>query len=164
VFDSPAAQRAILCHYAELTLSGAWEVLGRVTNRCGRPRLLRRVHANWEQQVPVPPPTSSRDLIYVRIHGVGPAGFERLATLFYRARLRAIAPVIAGTPTTEYRLVPGTAADGLLMSVPASSDYSGSFALGQRISAVSLDIGGGSAAPGLTFDFYEQPISPNAAA
>jgi len=159
VFDSPAAQRAMLCHYRELAVSGSWEVLGRIANRCGPARLLGVVRASWEQQVPVPAPSSPRDLVFVRIHGVGPAGLEAFATLLYRAELRLITPVVPGVPATAYRLVPGTASDGLLLTVPASSDYSRRFALGQGIRAVALSINGGSKARGLVYDFYEQPIA-----
>jgi hypothetical protein len=76
LFDSPGAQRSMLCHYAAISTTATYEVLARVPNRCGDPRLVETVKAHWQQFVQVPAPQAADDLLYVRVSGVAPHGLE----------------------------------------------------------------------------------------
>ena len=60
---------------------------------------------------------------------------------------------------TRYRLMPGTAGDGLLVAVPPSADGTGRFAFGSPIRTLTVtqgDNGKGSREP-LTFTFESVP-------
>jgi hypothetical protein len=160
LFDSPAGLRSMLCHYTAIDTTIRYEVLTRVPNRCGGPQLVKSVKAHWGQLVTVPPPPAANDLLFVRVSGVAPEGLEKLWTLLWHAQPRVIALKSgAATSSPEYRLVPDTAADGLLMLVPSAADYPRPFALSPEPSAIEILRSDNTLAPGLRYDFYAQPIS-----
>jgi hypothetical protein len=109
-WDPPAQARAILCNFVPLHSSLRWQVLGRTSNRCSSPELIRSVDASPGTTVPVPDPAPSQ-VVFVRIYGAGIRGLERLSTLLLHARTRRL--VVNGAQS--YRLIPGTASDGLLL-------------------------------------------------
>lgn len=109
-WDPPAQSRAILCHFVALGTTARWQVLGRTANRCGRPRLIASVEARAGAVVRVPAPARG-EVVFVRIDGVEVAGLER----FVSFALRAPARHLIVNRTRRYRLVPGTATDGLLL-------------------------------------------------
>jgi hypothetical protein len=109
-WDPPAQARAILCNFVPLRTSARWQVLGRTSNRCSSPELIRSVDASSGTTVPVPEPGRD-EVVFVRIHGAGASGLERLSTLLLHARKRRV--IVNGAQS--YRLVPGTAGDGLLL-------------------------------------------------
>lgn len=162
LFDSPAAQRSMLCHYAALSTTGVYEVLTRVPNRCGPARLIQTVRAPWGTLVQVPAPTAPDELVFVRVDGVAPHGLESLQSLLWRSNQRAIGLKDGAGPVRDYSIVPDTVIDGLTMSVPAAADFPGVFAVDPQATQLALGVVGGSTAT-LTFRFYEQPItSPTA--
>jgi hypothetical protein len=109
-WDPPAQARAVLCHFVPLHTTERWQVLGRTSDRCGSPQLIRSVDAGAGATVAVPPP-GRNEVVFVRIYGAGVSGLERLSSLLLHARTRRV--VVNGT--RPYRLIPGTAADGLLL-------------------------------------------------
>jgi hypothetical protein len=109
-WDPPAQARAILCNFVPLHTSARWQVLGRTSNRCGSPELIRSVEASSGTTVPVPEPGRS-EVVFVRIYGAGVGGLERLSTFLLHARTRRV--IVNGAQS--YRLVPGTASDGLML-------------------------------------------------
>jgi hypothetical protein len=109
-WDPPAQARMILCNFVPLHTSARWQVLGRTPNRCSSPELIRSVDANPGTTVPVPEPARN-EVVFVRIYGAGVSGLERLSTLLLHARTRRV--VVNGAQS--YRLIPGTASDGLLL-------------------------------------------------
>jgi hypothetical protein len=109
-WDPPAQARAILCNFVPLHTSARWQVLGRTSNRCSSPRLIRSVDASSGTTVPVPDP-GRNEVVFVRIYGAGVSGLERLSTLLLHARTRRV--IVNGAQS--YRLIPGTASDGLLL-------------------------------------------------
>jgi hypothetical protein len=109
-WDPPAQARAILCNFVPLHTSARWQVLGRTSNRCGPPQLIRSVEAGSGTTVPVPQPGPS-EVVFVRIYGAGVSGLERLSTFLLHARTRRM--IVNGSQS--YRLIPGTASDGLLL-------------------------------------------------
>jgi hypothetical protein len=109
-WDPPAQARAILCNFVPLHTSARWQALGRTSNRCSPPQLIRSVDASSGTTVAVPEPAPN-EVVFVRIYGAGVSGLERLTTLLLHARTRRV--IVNGT--RSYRLVPGTASDGLLL-------------------------------------------------
>jgi hypothetical protein len=155
-WDMPAAMRTILCRYDELSANSKWQVLARTRNRCGRATTIATVRARWGQTVAVPPPPANAAML-VRIEGVEPHGLESLKALIYRPDTRRIL-----VNHHAYRLVPGTAADGLVLWVPAMSDYTGPFALSQHAPTLAVwrntaDLGGSGK---ITYRFQQIPIRP----
>ncbi len=75
-----------------------------------------------------------------------------MRTLLYQPKLRYAQ--INGA--ARYRLVPGTAADGLIMSVGSGVDYPGAFALGPGVRTLRLT---GSSGP-LRVALYRIAVRP----
>ncbi len=136
-FESPAAMRALLCNFQGLRTTPTWQVLGRGAARCGRAQPLSTVSVHYGQPVPVPLPPHPGDVVILRVHGVQVSGLERLRATLFRARERFI--VLDGTP---HRLVPGTAADGLLLTAPPAADFPGPYRLAPNPRTISLGIVG----------------------
>jgi hypothetical protein len=136
-WESPAAMRAMLCNFRELVTVGPWQVLGRVPNRCGPPRMLSETRTRFGGSIALPRSPGPRTLVYMTLDGVAVAGLERIATALHRASDRAV--VFDGR--TSYRLVPGTAADGLIVRVPPAIDLSAPFSLTQRARRIAVTRG-----------------------
>ncbi|MDX6643745.1 MAG: hypothetical protein QOD76_1707 [Solirubrobacteraceae bacterium] len=156
-WDAPIGMQAILCHYRQLSAVPRWQVLSRAGNRCGRWATVATVMARWGQTVSVPPPRPGYAM-FVDIRGVDPAGLERWRTLAYKAPPRFA--IVNGALT--YRLVPGTAADGLVLWVPRAADYTPPFQFSQAARTLSVRRGdGGQSGSGrLSYEFETVPIHP----
>ncbi len=156
-FDQPLTSRAILCRYVELNTTSEWQLLGLGPNRCGAAVPLETVHANWGQSVLVPPPPNGHSLVFARIGGVDVSGFESLVSLLYRPTLREI--LLEGVP---YRLIAGTAADGLILRAPAAVDFSAPYNLARNASTIAVrklgQLGEGSGRP-ITYSFFAAPVT-----
>jgi len=157
-YDSPAATLAMLCHFRALRTTERYQVLGRVPNRCGRPRLLRSTPAEYGQQVGIPRPPGRDDIVFARIHGAAPTGVEALRTLFYRP----LPTYIVFNGRTSYRLVPTVAADGLILRARPDLDFPKPFGLAPNARTMGLlkDTGPFSPHHGLSFDFYAMRVRP----
>jgi hypothetical protein len=136
-FESPAAMIAMLCNFEPLRTTERWQVLGRVPDRCEEPVPLRTVEAAYGQPVDVPGVDGNR-VVVARVHGVQVEGLERLRTLVYRSRTRGV----AFDDGFGYRLLPGTASDGLLLAAPRRIDFPAPFAIAPDASTISLYKGG----------------------
>jgi hypothetical protein len=155
-WDPPEQQRAILCNFAPLQVNVRWEVLGRVADRCGAARQVGSVSGHWGETVDVPAP-GPREAVFVRIHGAGVGGLEKVTNFLLHARTRHA--TVNGD--ASFRLIPETAEDGLLMVAdPAVAEEDGVFS--QFPQAKTLELTGGSG--GLTFDFYAIKVAPGASA
>jgi hypothetical protein len=88
--------------------------LGRTTVPLGRP-------------APVPAAPDRESMVLARIDGIEVGGLERVRALAYRALTRHA--VLDGN--RRFRLVPGTAADGLILSVPPAADFPAPLGLDQ---------------------------------
>ena len=158
-FDAPAATRAILCHFVPLRVTLQWEILGRVSNRCGPARPLSTTRAPLGMAVAVPRPPGPNELVFVRIEGVQVAGLEELQATLFKSRKRHI--TLGGR---TYRLVPGTAADGLLISAPRNADYPGAYRLAPDVHTLMAEIGVGSPGRGeVRYAFYSMRITRRSA-
>jgi hypothetical protein len=118
-FESPAAVIAMVCHYEEVRATAAWEVLKRVPDRCGSARPVGSLKPGLGESVAVPQPPSSNELVFARVRGIQVSGAERIRALLYRAQQRTVAINGHG-----FRFIPGTADDGLLLTIPPRADYS----------------------------------------
>jgi hypothetical protein len=124
-YDAPATTLAMLCHFEALRTSRAYQVLGRVPDRCGEPRPLLSLPADYGEPIEVPQPPRRRDVVIARVHGLEPSGIERLRTFLFRAAAR----VIVFDERVEYRIVPGTATGGLIISAAPRVDFPRPFAV-----------------------------------
>lgn len=152
-WESPAAMRALLCNFRAVSTTPAWQVLARVPNRCGAPRPLGEAHARTGESVAIPsaPPGTA---LYARIDGVAVSGLERLASTLYRAAQRTATLDL----TRSYRLVPGTAADGLLLRVPRDADVPAPFALDQGASEIAVTRAGAGSDDEISLRWYALPV------
>ena len=109
--------------------------------------------------VPVPeaPPGS---FIIARVYGLNASPLDRLRTILLKS-----VEWYATLDDTRYRLVPGTAPDGLLLAVPPAADGTGNFAFGAPIRTISVSagIGGRESHAMLTYEFQSVPLAPGTA-
>jgi hypothetical protein len=150
-WDPPAQTLTMLCNYVPLRTTDSWQVLGKVPDRCGAPQQISSIHTHYGNTVRIPP-AKAGGLLYAKVHGAGVSGLERLRTLLYRAKFRYVR--INGT--TTYRLVPGTAADGLLMNTSPKVDYPGPFRLSPDARTIALTGSTGA----LRVDLYWMRVGP----
>jgi hypothetical protein len=151
-WDPPQLSQTMLCNFTALRTTKRWQVLTRSSDRCGAPRLLRSVATEYGGTVQVPKVPGDR-VVFARIAGAGVSGSERLRALLFRATPR----YLVANGGAAYRLVPGTASDGLIMSVPRRDDLPGPpFRLSPDAHTISPQ---GASGP-LTVSFYEMPIEP----
>jgi len=139
-WESPAAVRAMLCHFRAVSTNPVWQVLARAPDRCGPPRLIGESRSRFGAAVTIPRAPDRRSAVYAVLEGVEVAGSERLANLLYRARQRTA--TLDGT--RSFRLVPGTAQNGLLLRVPAAADFAAPFGLDQAAGQLTVTRGTGS--------------------
>jgi len=149
-WDPPAQALATLCNFAPLQTTGHWQLLGRVPDRCGVPELLDSVESSYGESVPVPQAPRG-EVVLVRIHGAEVDGLESLRSLLYRAKFRYA--VVDGERT--YRLVPGTAADGLLLN--GDAQVTGTGLLAQAPQAETIELTGLDGE--LRYDFYSMTVA-----
>jgi hypothetical protein len=149
-WDPPGQSLAMLCNYTPLLLTARWQVLGKVASRCGTPELIRSLHTRYGATVNIPAP-KPRGVLYAKIYGAGVSGLERIRTLLYRSEFRYL--TVNGA--ARYRLVPGTAADGLIMATSPNVDYPGPYGLSPRARTIELT---GVSGP-LRIDLYWMSVS-----
>ncbi len=148
-WDPPEQAIAMLCNYVSLQTTANWQVLGKVPDRCGPPRLIDSIHTQYGQTVRIPP-ADTGTLLFARISGAAVSGLERFQSFLYHAGLRYI--VVNGW--ARFRLIPGTAADGLIMDASPRVDYPVPFALRPAARTIKLT---GSSGP-LRIDLYQMPV------
>jgi hypothetical protein len=155
-YDQPATTRMLLCRYRPVHQAPGWVVLARAADRCAEPHLVGSVRAAWGQEVHVPRPSRRGAMVFVRIAGVRPSGFERIRAALFKAHERTI--TFAGRDTR--RLVAEVAGDGLIVWAAPGTDYPGPFAQSPQAPAIAVGRAGLGEASGtpLRFDFYEQPV------
>jgi hypothetical protein len=149
-WDPPAEARAILCNFVVVHTTVRWQVLGRTADRCGRPHLVLSVDVRPGAAVRVPAP-APHQVVFARIAGSGIGGLDRLVGLALRAPARHV--VIDGA--RSYRLVPDTAADGLLLRGSGRIGGVGAFAQIPRAKTIAVTGVGGS----LRLSFFRIRVS-----
>jgi hypothetical protein len=152
-FDQPMTTRAILCRYQELRTTSEWQLLGLGADRCQAPIRLGAVHAGWGQRVSVPPPPNPHSFVFVRVDGVGLGSIERVIALFYKPPTRRVQ-----LDRGSYRLVEGTAADGLVLRAAPGVDFSAPFNIAANSSTIAVAKTGQAAGSGrpITYSFFAE--------
>ena len=118
-------------------------------DRCGEPRPAGTVEASYGEAVDVPAPRPG-EVVFVRIHGAEVSGLEAIRSLLYKAKERRA--IVDGE--RDYRFIPGTAEDGLLLRGSPRIVGSGPFA--QAPQAETLELTGPSG--DLRYDFYAMTV------
>lgn len=150
-WDPPGQALATLCHFAPLRTTSRFQVLERTEDRCGEPEPAGTVDAGSGEAVDVPA-AGPGEVVFVRIGGVEVSGLEKLRTLLFRAKFRYAA--LDGLPAV--RLVPGTAADGLLLRGDPRLTGSGPFAQAPQTGSISLR----GAGDDLRYEFFRMTVAP----
>jgi len=132
-WDPPGQALATLCNFEALATSDVWQILGRVPDRCGEPELVSSVEAQYGEEVVVPEPGPG-EVVFARIDGAGVGGLERVRNLLWRAAFR----YAVFDNGRRWRLVPGTAGDGLLLRGPPELTGRGEFAQAPQTSTLTL--------------------------
>jgi hypothetical protein len=148
-WDPPQQARTTLCNFAVVHASQRWQVLARVPDRCGRSRPLGAVEAGPGGAVEVPAP-GPHEVVWARVDGVEVGGLERLLAFVSHARTRHA--IVNGK--RSYRLIPGTAADGLMLR--STNGIGGRGALAQIPQARTIAITG--VDDQLRFAFFAMPV------
>ena len=120
-FEPPTTFVTVLCHYAQLDASATWQVLTRVSDRCGRFRLLARVTTSFGRSVSVPPGPPGTMVV---------ARFQVLSLpISYKISAAVLKPPIMyiNVPGAQFRLLTGTASDFHLLKTPSSIGYAAPF-------------------------------------
>ncbi len=148
-WDPPEQARAVLCNFAPLFADERWQVLGRVSDRCGPARPVGVASAAAGAPVRVPRPGPGQ-VVFVRIAGAGLAGLERVQAFLFHARARHL--TVNGK--TRYRLIPETAGDGLLLRAAPGIVEPGPFDPIPEARTIAVDGG----ADQLTYRFYAMRV------
>jgi hypothetical protein len=152
-FESPAAVLETFCRYVEVAASERWQVLARTSRQCLPGEPVSVVTARAGEAIAVPTESRADRFLVARITGFAPGPIGRLRSLLWKGDQWFIT-----VDDSRYRLVPATAADGLLLAVPPSVVASPPFAFGApaRSLMVTSDVAGGSDDV-LTFEFVSVP-------
>lgn len=148
-WDPPEQARTALCNFAVVRASERWQVLARVPDRCGASRPLGTVEVDPGEEVAVPAP-KPHEVVWARINGVEVGGLERLLASVSHARTRHA--IVNGK--RSYRLIPGTAADGLMLR--SSNGIGGKGAFAQVPQARTIAVTG--VDDQLHFAFFAMPV------
>lgn len=152
-WDPPEQARTALCNFTVVQSSERWQVLARTPDRCGPSRALGSVQAGPGEAVGVPAPGPG-EVVWARVSGVEVEGVERLLAFFGHARTRHA--VLNGE--TSYRLIPGTATDGLMLR--SSDGIGGSGAFAQVPQARTIAVTGTEG--DVRFSFFAMPVGRRA--
>ena len=148
-FESPEATIERLCRYREVAVSGSYQVLADTGRQCGAVTPLATVTAALGETIAVPPAPSPDDMVVVRVHGVGDGLLARLRATLWRSPPWHI--LVDGF---RYRLVPGTASDGLVLAVPEAAQGSAPFAFGAPTRTIAVQGSNLAGSDKLTYEFF----------
>ena len=155
-WDPPEQNFAVVCNFAPLRTTKSWQVLARIPDRCGHEEFLTEAKGGPGTVISVPP-SGPGEMVLMRVHGLGVSGLERLRALLWRPGFRF---AHLNGDTVTYRLVPGTAADGLMVSPAPGLDSAGAFAQIPSVQDISIE----GVSRQLTYDFYRVPVRVRARA
>jgi hypothetical protein len=148
-WDPPRQARTALCNFAVVQASERWQVLARTPYRCGPSRPLGATEADPGEAVPVPAPAPD-EVVWARVEGVEVSGLERVLAFVAHARTRHA--IVNGE--RSYRLIPGTAADGLMLR--SSNGIGGKGAFAQVPQARTIAVTG--VGDRQRFSFFAMPV------
>ena len=152
-WESPAAMRAMLCRYRAAVTTARFQLLERTGDRCGPPTEIGSVQTKTGSSIHVPAAPYPGEMVFARIDGVDVSGWEVLRNALYRARERTV-EMDGGRP---WRLVPATAADGLILRLGEAADYPRPFALAPDADSIAIRIAGVEDCP-IRITFFAQRV------
>lgn len=155
-FESPATTLEMLCRYEERAADDRWQALGRTQRTCGEGESLLSVSARAGERVDVPTTAQPDRLVVVKITGFPSGIVESLRSTMFRADEWYVEVGDRG----RFRLVPGTADDGLILAVPTVLESHPRFAFGPPIESVVVSAGrdGDASDALLTYEFLAVPL------
>ncbi len=148
-WDPPLQARTALCNFAIVHASERWQVLARSQDRCGPSRPLGTVEADPGEDVRVPAP-GPHEVVWAEVEGVEVGGLERVLAFLSHARTRHA--IVNGE--RSYRLIPGTAGDGLMLR--SSKGIGGKGAFAQIPQARTIAVTG--VGDPVRFAFFAMPV------
>ena len=156
-FEAPATTLETFCRYAQTAATDRWQVLERTPGSCGPPETLGTVTARVGEAVSVPVETRPDQFVTVKIGGLEPTLLGRLRSVLAKGP-----DWYVWVDDTRYRLVAGTAKDGLLLAVPPIADGTGPFAFGAPIRTLKVVLGQDEQRSDatLTYEFSSVPRRP----
>ncbi len=122
-WESPAAMVAMVCRYRQVVAEAKWQVLERVPNRCGPSQTLAVVKAQVGDNVKVPETPGREVLVLAKISGLDNSILYGLRSTLWRAP----EVYVSLNGPRRYRIVPGTAANGLIVRSPDRLGFSQPF-------------------------------------
>jgi len=156
--EEPSATIAMLCNFEPVRTTHRLQVLYRVPDRCGHPRLISsRTVKNFESSA-IPGLRRRDEVVFARVHGLEPSGLERLRTLLYRATNRY--EIFDGK--YQYRAVPGTMADGVILRVPRQLNFQPPFPVAPNDATIGFDTnpGLGASSGPYKIEYFAMPVRP----
>ena len=150
-FDQPFAAVQILCRYRPLLGDEHYLILARASDRCSAPHWIKTVRARWGQTVHVPTPPR-HSFVIGEVLGTQPAGLEKLVGVLYKPDSPGI--LLNGM---SFRLIAGTAADGLPLVTSPGVDFPSPYGVTAQAQTLAVTDGSGqqSRAPdAITYKFF----------
>lgn len=151
-WDPPEQSYADFCNFVPTLTEGTWQVLSRIPDRCGEPKLATSVTVDPGQTFQVPQ-AGADEVVVMRIHGMKLEGLEKLASLFWRPTERH---AVVDGGKYSYRLVPDTTEDPMIVSVDRTLGHGPELPELPPIDNMLLK---GASGP-FTVDFYRVDLKP----
>lgn len=153
-WDPPAQNLATACNFVPIQTTPVWQVLERVPDRCGKPEEISALTAQSDQVVQVPQ-AGRNEIVVMKLSGVEIEGFEKLKSLLWKAPLRA-ATLDEGL--VNYRILPGTSGDGMVVSAAPRIAGHGAFEQLPRLKTIQIE----GVDRQIGFTFYRVKVKPRA--
>jgi hypothetical protein len=156
-FEGPQTVVSLICHYGQLGASSSWQVLGKVSDRCGPMHQISVVHSRIGQEIDVPQPTRPDEAIVARVSSIPlPLTTAPLSLLFKASSMN----VVVNENAVPNRFITATAAQPHLMIQPRTLGFSCAFSY-QPVYRFSITGGGdNSGASGMVVTFYSMSVAP----
>lgn len=111
-WDPPEQSLADFCNFVPTLTEKAWQVLSRIPDRCGEPKLATSLTVDPGQAFQVPQARSG-EIVIMRLHGAKLEGLEKFTALFWRPTERH---AVVDGGKYSYRLPPDTSEDPMIVS------------------------------------------------
>jgi hypothetical protein len=112
VWDPPEQGFVEFCNFVPTLTEGEWQVLSRIPDRCGEPKLAETVTVDEGETVHIPK-AGKNEAVIMRIHGMKIGGIEKFTSLFVRPSERH---AVMNEGEAIYRMPPDTTEDPMIVS------------------------------------------------
>jgi hypothetical protein len=151
-WDPPEQTYAEFCNFVPTLTEGAWQVLSRIPDRCGEPKLAGSVTVDPGQTFQIPQ-AGKDEVVYMRVHGMKLEGLEKLGSLFWRPSERH---AVVNDGQFRYRMPPDTTEDPMIVSVDRELGHGPELPELPELQDMALE---GASGP-FTVDFYRVKLQP----